>query len=132
MVAAWSLSALALVMMLGPVSARSFDGSRRSIGEAQLTCVRAWSEARYSGSGYDHLVYVASDCVAAILVRHVDRRESRTTSAEHRPRRDGGGADIPRVSGVDVHPLPQLRIEPPLVARYPRLIAPPRPSRPRS
>jgi hypothetical protein len=28
--------------------------------------VRAWSEARYSGAGYDHLVYVANDCVAAI------------------------------------------------------------------
>ena len=63
--------------------------------------------------------------------RHVDQRESRTTSAEHRPGRDGGGADVPRVSGVDVHPLPQLRIEPPLVARSPRPIAPPRPVVPR-
>src|SRR4051812_5354319 len=66
MIAPWFSSVLAFAMMVGPGSAHWVDGSRRSIREPQPTCVRAWSEARYSGAGYDHLVYVASDCDAPI------------------------------------------------------------------
>ena len=75
--------------------------------------MRAWSEARYSGAGYDHLVYVASDCVAAISCATWTDVNPEPQALSIAPRRDGGGADVPRVSGFDVHPLPELRIEPP-------------------